>query len=154
MYLPPPAQWRSGRGRAHGLFVASLSLLNILVIFILYGRVSTIAWWLLLAFSAALSAHAAWRWWYGLAGLLRWTGEQWQWSQALRVPNPQACEIRWTLDFQSFVVIQMRLMVGAGPNHWMWLGRGSDSALAWLAMRRALVAACGFPSQSGAGARV
>lgn len=153
MHLPPPAQWNKRRGRAHGLAVVFLSVLNASLIFAAHGHVVEIAWWGVLAFSAAISAHAAWRWLRAPVGFLRWTGENWLWSQALGVPNPQACEIRWSLDFQTFVLVQMRLIGVAGPKSWIWLERGDESPLAWLAIRRALVAARESPTQSGAEAR-
>lgn len=153
MHLPPPAQWSKGRGRAHALAVVFLSLLNIFVIFALYGLVANVAWCGLLAFSAALSLKAAWGWWFGSVGLLRWTGKHWQWSQALGFRNPQACEIHWSLDFQTFVLVHMHLIGVAGRNGWIWLERGNESPVAWMAMRRALVVARQSPFEGSADGR-
>ena len=147
MHLPPPAQWRAGPSRVHAGLVVGGSTVNLLLICAMYGRASFGAWCALLALSVALSAYAAWRWTHACVGLLSWTGNHWTWLQVGQMPKPEVCELRWAMDFQAFVLVQMRLGGGEASTHWIWLERGKASLAGWLAFRRALVpclAANGF----------
>ena len=147
MHLPPPAQWRVERSRVHARLLAVISTVNALVIFAMYGRASFVAWCALLALSVTLSAYAAWRWKHACVGLLSWTGSHWTWLQMGQMPKPEVCELRWAMDFQAVVLVEMRLGSGEAPTHWIWLERGKASPGGWLAFRRALVpclAANGF----------
>ena len=147
MHLPPPAQWRVERSRVHARLLTVISTVNALVIFAMYGRASFGAWCALLALSVILSAYAAWRWKHASVGLLSWTGNHWAWLQVGQMPKPEVCELRWAMDFQAVVLVQMRLGGGLAPSRWIWLERGKASPGGWLAFRRALVpclAANGF----------
>lgn len=134
MHLPPAAQWRLGRGRAHAVLLVLAAAIHLLLLFFLWGQVAPAAWWGLLALALALVLHAGWRWWKSPVGVLRWTGREWHW-----MPAP-VCALRWVLDLQTVALVRARPEGGSGSSRWLWLERGAQSAAAWTALRRALLA--------------
>lgn len=140
MHLPPAAQWRLGRGRAHGAVLVLAAAVHITFLFFLRGHVAPAAWWGLLLLALALLLHAGWRWWTSAAGVLRWTGREWRWMSAPAVQDAQMCELHWVLDLQSVALVHVVPAVGAGGHHWLWLERGAQGSATWRALRRALLA--------------
>lgn len=139
MHLPPSAQWRLGRSRAHGGLLVLMAAINSLLLVFLWGQVAPIAWWALLAQALALLLHALARWWKSPLGTLRWTGREWHWMQAQAVHGVQVCTLRWVLDWQTVALVHVRPEWGIGPSRWLWLERGGQSPAAWTALRRALL---------------
>ena len=143
MHLPPAAQWRLGRGRAHATLLILAAATHLLLLSFLWSQVAPAAWWGLLALSLAILLNAGWRWWKSPAGVLRWTGREWHWLQATTV---QVCALRWVLDLQTVALVHAGPEDGAGTNRWLWLERGAQSPLAWMALRRALLASASATS--------
>ena len=73
---------------------------------------------------------------------LRWDGEGWSWSCA---GHDAACSVRWTMDLQHWMLLQLRQE--DGHQEWVWLRR---KALAknWFALRRALIFSAGAAHDS------
>jgi hypothetical protein len=140
MHLPPAAQWRLGRGRVHAVLLVLAAAIHLLLLVLLWGQVAPAAWWGLLALALALVLHAGWRWWNSPVGVLRWTGREWHWMPALEVPEAPVCALRWALDLQTVALVHARPEGGSGSSRWLWLERGAQSAAAWTALRRALLA--------------
>lgn len=140
MHLPPAAQWRLGRGRAHAVLLVLAAAIHLLLLVLLWGQVATAAWWGLLALALALVLHAGWRWWKSPVGVLRWTGREWHWMQAGSMQEVQVCALRWVLDLQTVALVHAGAAARSGANRWLWLERGAQSAAAWTALRRALLA--------------
>ena len=140
MHLPPAAQWRLGRGRAHAVLLVLAAAIHLLLLVFLWGQVAPAAWWGLLALALALVLHAGWRWWKSPVGVLRWTGREWHWMQAGSMQEVQVCALRWVLDLQTVALVHARPEGGSGSSRWLWLERGAQSAAAWTALRRALLA--------------
>jgi len=143
MHLPPAAQWRLGRGRAHAALLILAAALHLILLFFLRGQVAPAAWWGLLALALALLLHASWRWWKSPVGVLRWTGLEWHWLQA---PAVQVCVLRWVLDLQTVALVHSGAAAGSGTSRWLWLERGAQNPLAWMALRRALLASASATS--------
>jgi hypothetical protein len=137
MHLPPPAQWRLGRSKAHAAILALLALLQGFSLFLLWNSAEPAAWWGLLALALALSLHAGWRWWNSPAGTLRWTGSEWHVMQAQTM---QVCSLRWVFDGQAAVLVHSDCAVTLGSKRWFWLERGAQSGPGWTALRRAIFA--------------
>jgi hypothetical protein len=140
MHLPPAAQWRLGRGRAHAALLVLAVALHLMLLFFLRGQVAPAAWWGLLALALALLLHANWRWWKSPVGVLRWTGREWHWMPARAVQEAPVCVLRWVLDLQTVALVHAGPDGGRGTSRWLWLERGAQSPLAWTALRRALLA--------------
>lgn len=139
MHLPPAASWRIGRGRAHAALLIVMAAFHFLLLFFLRGQVAPAAWWGLLALALALLLHAGWRWWKSPVGVLRWSGREWQWMRTGSMQEVQVCALRWVLDLQTVALVHAGAAGGSGPNRWLWLERGAQSAAAWTALRRGLL---------------
>ena len=140
MHLPPPAQWRVRRGRAHAALLMLAAAIHLLLLFCLRSQVAPTAGSGLLALVVALLLHAGWRWWKSPVGLLRWTGREWHWRQAGSAQDAQVCTLRWVLDLQTVALVHLGAASGSGAHRWLWLERGTHNATAWTALRRALLA--------------
>jgi len=143
MHLPPAAQWRLGRSRAHGVVLVLASAIYLLLFFALWGQVVSDAWWGLLAMAWVFLLHAGLRWWKSPAGVLRWTGREWHWLQG---PALQVGTLRWVLDLQTMSVVHFGPS-GSGAGCWLWLEHGAQSPSAWSALRRALLASAASAGQ-------
>lgn len=146
MHLPPAAQWRLGRGRAHAALLVLAVALHLLLLFFLRGQVAPAAWWGLLALALALLLHASWRWWKSPVGVLRWTGREWHWMPAGSMQDVQVCVLLWVLDLQTVALVHAGPEGRRGTSRWLWLERGAQSPLAWMALRRALLASASATS--------
>jgi len=146
MHLPPAAQWRLGRGRAHAALLILAAALHLLLLSFLWSQVAPAAWWGLLALSLALLLHASWRWWKSPVGMLRWTGREWHWMPAGSMQDVQVCVLRWVLDLQTVALVHSGAAAGSGTSRWLWLERGAQNPLAWMALRRALLASASATS--------
>jgi hypothetical protein len=137
MHLPPPAQSNAGRSRAHLGVVLVAGLMNGLLLLALFDAAQPASWAALAALSLFLVAYSLICWWRGPVGILSWTGVQWSWRpRNASLPSG----LQWALDFQSVVLVKLRPLQKAGPDHWIWLEQGAQSAASWAALRRALVA--------------
>ena len=149
MHLPPPAQWRLGRTRAHAALLMLAAATHFLLLFFVWGQVAPAAWWGLVALSSTLLLQAAWRWWTGPFGALRWTGREWHWLQAQVLLDLEICTLRWVLDLQTVALVHARPADGSGSGRWLWLERGAQSAEAWMALRRALLSSANSATSAG-----
>ncbi len=140
MHLPPPAQWRHGRSRAHAALLTLAAASYAVLLFFLWHQVDPAAWSGLFVLALVLLLHASWRWWKSPVGVLRWTGREWHWLQSQAVPAAQVCAVRWMLDLQTVALVHAAPQSGSGANRWLWLERGAQSAAAWMALRRAMLA--------------
>jgi hypothetical protein len=149
MHLPPAAQWRLGRGRAHAALLVLAAAIHLLLLFFLRGQVAAAAWWGLTALALALLLHASWRWWKSPVGVLRWTGREWHWMPAGAMQDVQVCVLRWVLDLQTVALVHAGAATGSGASRWLWLERGAQNAPAWTALRRALLASSASRNSAG-----
>lgn len=126
--------------------------LNALVLAALLPHTAAAGWSLLLVLSGVLCCCAVNSWWRSPSGLLQWTGVVWCWThQAGDVSEPvqQACEVRWTMDFQSVVLVHLRPNSGPGAGFWIWPERRTGNSNAWDALRRALLVSHRLSQRAG-----
>jgi hypothetical protein len=136
MHLPPAAQVRVGRSKSHFCFLVLWTAVYAGFLWTGFGSFApSVLAGLALAFAVAW-AYSAWRWWSGPAGLLAWTGRQWFWHRA---QDKQICSVRWRMDLQSVVLLELH--VQGRPSTCLWIERGALGAASWMAFRRALVGA-------------
>jgi len=141
MYLPPSAQWRTGRSKAQAATLALCACANAVSLALLWDHAQRHAWYAMLATVVVLLGHAAARCLYAPVGLLHWTGQDWRWVHERKSsPSHSPCDLRWVLDFQTVVLVQLRPSADQKPSTWLWLERGVQGAAPWAALRRALVA--------------
>lgn len=141
MHLPPSAQWRIGRSKAHLAALMLCSALNATLLIFLWDHLARHAWYALLLSVLILCGHAALRWLHGPVGLLHWTGHQWRWlRQRQTAVSVTPCVLRWVMDFQTVALVQLLPTAGHKTSLWLWLERGAQGSAAWAALRRALVA--------------
>jgi len=65
--------------------------------------------------------------------VLRWDGQAWLWSCN---QEDAACSVRWMMDVQHGMLLQVELP--GGKQQWLWLWRKAH-AKNWFALRRALI---------------
>lgn len=126
--------------------------LNALVLAALLPHTAAAGWGLLLVVSSVSCCCAAKSWWCSPYGLLQWTGVLWCWTdRAGDAPEPvqQACEVRWTMDFQSVVLVYLRPNSGPGAGFWIWLEQRTGNFNAWDALRRALLVSHRLSQRAG-----
>lgn len=124
-----------GQSRSHGVTISILWLLGCLA-FSAYGlsrsfTASTIFFAVVLGGSGFL----AWRsWYYSPAGVLRWDGQNWYWSE-FGVTSP--CHVVAALDLQIWMLVSAHTDVKG--KVWLWLD-ASFVGMKWIPLRRAIVA--------------
>ena len=146
MHLPPAAQASLGRSRSQLCFLLAWTGVYAILLGAVYGAITPPAFAGLTLTSLVVLAHCTRRWWTSPVGLLAWTGRGWIWQQA---QGQQSCSVRWCVDLQSFVLLELQMQ--QGQRQWLWVERGAHSVASWRAFRRALVAANNTLAEEGEG---
>ena len=134
MHYPPEVRFLVGSSPWPRRLVWMLSALALLQV----GWFSSLNWkldWQMVLVGVCLFLAVAWAWLSTqrpVAGVLRWDGQQWQWSGFAG----GECLLQRHLDFQTVMLVSLHRLDDRPA--WLWLQRSQDPQQ-WLALRRAVV---------------
>jgi len=136
MHNAPAVSYPVGRSYFHAALVACVVVASAAILLVWTVQSDawlarhTVAWlvWLLCLFFAALG------WWRSPQGVLRFTGDSWQWVDPAQT---QQVTLVVQLDWQQTLLV--RTSDAQSRVRWLWLAR-SRQPQRWLDLRRAVFA--------------